>query len=84
MPSELLHAYLLLSSERKVGKKFFSFYNCKLCTFCYSLRPNDSELGGDNSGASQAHKHIQFVPLDDESGPPIERLARQAQLEFAG
>jgi len=66
MPSELLHAYLLLLSGRKAGRIFFSFYNC-----------------GDDSGASQAHKHIQFVPLDDESGPPIERLARQARLEFA-
>jgi len=37
---------------------------------------------GDNSGASQAHKHIQFIPIEDD-GPPIERLARQAQLEFA-
>jgi len=65
MPSELLHAYLLLLSQRRSGRKFFSFYNC-----------------GNDSGASQAHKHIQFVPFDGEGGPPIERLARQAQLEF--
>ncbi|CAA7261732.1 unnamed protein product [Cyclocybe aegerita] len=38
---------------------------------------------GDNSGASQPHKHIQFLPLDDARGPPIEKLARDAQLEFA-
>ncbi|KDR75161.1 hypothetical protein GALMADRAFT_249099 [Galerina marginata CBS 339.88] len=37
---------------------------------------------GDISGASQPHKHIQFLPLDDD-GPPIEGLARQAQIEFA-
>lgn len=66
MPSELIHAYQLLLSARKAGRKFFAFYNC-----------------GENSGASQAHKHIQFVPLADESGPPIEHLARKAQLEFA-
>jgi len=36
---------------------------------------------GDNSGASQPHKHIQFIPLDDD-GPPVERLARQAKIEF--
>jgi len=30
---------------------------------------------GDRSGASQPHKHIQFIPIEDD-GPPIERLAR--------
>ncbi|KAH8119256.1 ATP adenylyltransferase-domain-containing protein [Phellopilus nigrolimitatus] len=35
---------------------------------------------GDVSGASQPHKHIQFIPVDDE-GPPIERLARAVNLE---
>lgn len=39
-------------------------------------------LGGDISGASQHHKHIQFIPVgDDDEGPPIEILARAAQLE---
>ncbi|KAJ3514124.1 hypothetical protein NLJ89_g2560 [Agrocybe chaxingu] len=66
MPSELVQTYLFLLAARKLGKKFFAFYNC-----------------GDNSGASQPHKHIQFLPLDDASGPPIEKLARDAQLEFA-
>jgi len=37
---------------------------------------------GDNSGASQPHKHIQFLPLEDEDGPPLERLARKAQIQF--
>jgi len=36
---------------------------------------------GDNSGASQPHKHIQFIPLDNEDGPPIDRLAKQAHIE---
>lgn len=30
---------------------------------------------GDRSGASQPHKHIQFIPIEDD-GPPIEKLAR--------
>ncbi|KAF9529232.1 ATP adenylyltransferase-domain-containing protein [Crepidotus variabilis] len=37
---------------------------------------------GDNSGASQAHKHIQFIPVEDNDGPPLERLARKARIEF--
>lgn len=39
--------------------------------------------GGSNSGASQPHKHIQFIEVEDD-GPPIERLARAAQLEVTG
>jgi ATP adenylyltransferase len=35
---------------------------------------------GDNSGASQPHKHLQFIPIEGD-GPPIERLARRAKLE---
>jgi len=35
---------------------------------------------GDNSGASQPHKHIQFIPTGDD-GPPVERLARSVGLE---
>ncbi|KAJ7282976.1 ATP adenylyltransferase-domain-containing protein [Mycena rebaudengoi] len=38
---------------------------------------------GDNSGASQAHKHVQFLPLEDEDGPPVEELARSVKLENA-
>ncbi|KAF9567972.1 hypothetical protein CPC08DRAFT_757855 [Agrocybe pediades] len=37
---------------------------------------------GDNSGASQPHKHIQFMPVETEDGPPIEVLARETRLEF--
>jgi len=36
---------------------------------------------GSNSGASQPHKHIQFIPLDSQDGPPIDRLARRAHIE---
>jgi ATP adenylyltransferase len=36
---------------------------------------------GDNSGASQPHKHLQLIPCPDGDAPPIERLARTARLE---
>ncbi|KAI0051872.1 HIT-like protein [Auriscalpium vulgare] len=35
---------------------------------------------GDRSGASQPHKHVQFIPIEDEE-PPIEVKARAARLE---
>ncbi|KIK83306.1 hypothetical protein PAXRUDRAFT_832084 [Paxillus rubicundulus Ve08.2h10] len=38
---------------------------------------------GKNSGASQPHKHIQFIEVGSD-GPPIEKLARKATLEVAG
>ncbi|KAH7916543.1 ATP adenylyltransferase-domain-containing protein [Hygrophoropsis aurantiaca] len=38
---------------------------------------------GPNSGASQPHKHIQFIE-GGEDGPPIERLAKEAKLEVEG
>jgi ATP adenylyltransferase len=38
---------------------------------------------GSNSGASQNHKHIQFIEVED-NGPPIERLAKAANLEVSG
>lgn len=34
------------------------------------------------SGASQPHKHVQFLPLDEDA--PIERLAKRAKLEQPG
>ena len=34
------------------------------------------------SGASQPHKHVQFLPLGDDA--PIERLAKRARLEQPG
>ena len=43
-----------------------------------------SGKGGDRSGASQAHKHLQFLPTTDEEGPPIERLARAAHIDKEG
>ncbi|KAJ2918606.1 hypothetical protein MD484_g1815, partial [Candolleomyces efflorescens] len=36
---------------------------------------------GENSGASQPHKHVQFLPTESPSSPPIETLARRIQLE---
>ncbi|KAI0732070.1 ATP adenylyltransferase-domain-containing protein [Fomitopsis betulina] len=33
------------------------------------------------SGASQPHKHLQLIPVDDD-GPPIESLARKAKIDF--
>lgn len=36
--------------------------------------------GGDRSGASQSHKHVQFISVDDD-GPPIEKLARLQRPE---
>ncbi|KAH9957949.1 ATP adenylyltransferase-domain-containing protein [Russula dissimulans] len=36
---------------------------------------------GDRSGASQPHKHVQFLPTPTEDGPPIERLARAARID---
>ncbi|KAI8993865.1 ATP adenylyltransferase-domain-containing protein [Trametes punicea] len=35
---------------------------------------------GDLSGASQPHKHLQLLPIEDD-GPPIERVARTAKIE---
>jgi len=40
--------------------------------------------GGDRSGASQPHKHLQFFPAENEDGPPIERLARAARIDKDG
>jgi len=39
---------------------------------------------GDNSGASQPHKHVQFLPIEGDDGPPIERLANAIHLESPG
>ena len=40
-------------------------------------------IGGDNSGASQPHKHLQLIPTG-EDGPPIEKVARTTAIETAG
>ncbi len=40
--------------------------------------------GGDRSGASQPHKHLQFFPTQTEDGPPIECLARAARIDKDG
>lgn len=36
--------------------------------------------GGNLSGASQHHKHVQFVPVD-EGGPPVEKLAKSQNID---
>ncbi|KAH0827857.1 ATP adenylyltransferase-domain-containing protein [Lanmaoa asiatica] len=38
---------------------------------------------GSKSGASQPHKHIQFIEVGND-GPPIEKLARKKTLEVSG
>ena len=40
--------------------------------------------GGENSGASQPHKHVQFIPLVESTPPPIERVAMETRLETLG
>lgn len=39
---------------------------------------------GIQSGASQPHKHIQFLPTPEFNGPPIERLASATKVENEG
>lgn len=46
----------------------------KLMRFC---------IGGDLSGASQPHKHMQFLEIENE-GPPVEILAQSVNLESPG
>ncbi|KAG1731504.1 ATP adenylyltransferase-domain-containing protein [Suillus paluster] len=70
LPHDLVQTYLLLLAARKARKNYFAFYNSFI-------------KGGSNSGASQHHKHIQFIEAEDD-GPPIERLARAANLEVSG
>jgi len=36
---------------------------------------------GDNSGASQPHKHVQFIPIEGDDGPPIDGVAKALHLE---
>lgn len=86
MPSELLQSYLLIAAARKARREIFAFYNCKWFTNVTRLAIVILKvyLGGDNSGASQPHKHLQFLPLENEDGPPIEILARDTNLEAPG
>ncbi|KAG8899204.1 bifunctional AP-4-A phosphorylase/ADP sulfurylase [Tulasnella sp. 403] len=39
---------------------------------------------GERSGSSQKHKHMQFIPMSNADGPPIERLAKLQVLEAEG
>ncbi|KDQ57651.1 hypothetical protein JAAARDRAFT_58243 [Jaapia argillacea MUCL 33604] len=36
---------------------------------------------GENSGASQPHKHLQFLPMEDGGDAPMEKLAKAARLQ---
>lgn len=77
-----MQIFLLLDAARKAGKRFFAFYNCT-CSFQLCLFPRTDKScaeGGDRSGASQHHKHVQFMPVEDD-GPPIEKVARTVKLE---
>ena len=56
-----------------------NLYCWSVCTLTLRL-----SKGGDYSGASQRHKHIQFIPLENLDGPPIDRLARQAHIQIPG
>lgn len=83
MPPDLVQAYLFLVAARKAGRKFFAFYNCKR-NYCTTYAAFAHEhTGGDLSGASQPHKHLQLIPVEDD-GPPIEHLARGVKLEQEG
>ena len=87
-PSDLVQAYLLLRAARKAGKHIFAFYNCTYTVFPHLYLESSLKLlareGGDQSGASQPHKHMQFLPTEGEDGPPIERLARSARIDKEG
>ena len=39
--------------------------------------------GGDLSGASQPHKHLQFIPVE-QGGPPVEKLAKACHVDVLG
>lgn len=42
-------------------------------------------IGGNLSGASQPHKHLQFIPVaPGDEGPPIERVAKSQAIEAHG
>ncbi|KAJ7837723.1 hypothetical protein B0H13DRAFT_2105224 [Mycena leptocephala] len=86
--------YVVLLNKYSVVPQHFSSYTefrsqasplsprilCRL--ICCSQPPAKPAITcGDNSGASQGHKHVQFIPLEDEDGPPIEYLARSVTLE---
>lgn len=84
MPSDLVQTYQLLIAARNAGRKFFAFYNCAYIRVSRKLVAELSYLiGGDNSGASQPHKHLQLIPVQ-EDGPPVEKLARQTTIEVLG
>lgn len=82
-PSQLVTIFRLLLAARRAGKSFFAFFNC---AYPYSSIENPVERaqGGENSGASQPHKHVQFLPRPETTPPPIERLALETRFETLG
>ncbi|KAG9316612.1 ATP adenylyltransferase-domain-containing protein [Chiua virens] len=48
-----------------------------------TIANNLAVSGGQNSGASQPHKHVQLIEVGPED-PPIEKLAKKATLEVSG
>jgi len=72
-----LHANLANISSRFIIVRFPIGNICK-------PKLSHCNKGGDNSGASQPHKHIQFIPSEDKDGPPLEKLARKVQIQFPG
>ncbi|CDO72749.1 hypothetical protein BN946_scf184994.g1 [Trametes cinnabarina] len=86
MPPDLVQAYLFLVAAKKAGRNFFAFYNCKPSRVLFvraTWRVDAIWQGGDLSGASQPHKHLQLIPIEDD-GPPIEKVARAAKIEHDG
>lgn len=73
---------MILEAAKKANQPLFAFYNCTSPSdHCWP--ESDERKGGDLSGASQPHKHVQFVPADN-NGPPIETLANSQQIEEQG
>ena len=74
-----------LSQQEKLRDSLLRFITVSLLRYFKShSNMSDSMEGGDHSGASQPHKHIQFIPIEEEDGGPIERVAKSKTLETPG
>ena len=80
--SRYIFSFLLRANLAKQSSRFI-IVRFPIGNICKAKLSHWNE-GGDNSGASQPHKHIQFIPLEDKDGPPLEKLARKAQIQFPG
>lgn len=67
-----------------LGKISLRSITVRIPPFCGVTYCVKQAKGGEHSGASQQHKHIQFLPLDEGIPPPIERLAMKTRLETLG